>query len=74
MALVLTDIMSRATLIICPASLIDHWLMEIEERVKKDKLQVLKYHGRSRPKKVEKYKEKSGYLNIPVLAKCGELK
>ncbi|XP_061170821.1 transcription termination factor 2-like [Saccostrea echinata] len=45
-------IKSRATLIICPASLIHHWHKEIERRVKGKRLQVLMYHGQNREKDV----------------------
>lgn len=55
---VFTVIKSRATLIICPASLIHHWHKEIERRVKGKKLQVLMYHGQGREKDILRYKEK----------------
>lgn len=54
-------IKSRATLIICPASLIHHWHKEIERRVKGKKLQVLMYHGQNREKDILRYKEKYDY-------------
>lgn len=56
-----TVIKSRATLIICPASLIHHWHKEIERRVKGKKLQVLMYHGQGREKDILRYKEKYDY-------------
>lgn len=55
---VFTVIKSRATLIICPASLIHHWHKEIERRVKGKKLQVLMYHGQGREKDILRYEEK----------------
>ncbi|XP_063744388.1 transcription termination factor 2 isoform X2 [Eleginops maclovinus] len=39
---------SKGTLIICPASLIHHWKMEIERHVKAGKLTVYLYHGPNR--------------------------
>lgn len=47
-------IKSRATLVICPASLIHHWYKEIERRVKGNRLQVLMYHGQNREKNVHR--------------------
>uniref|UniRef100_A0A8C6LE74 Transcription termination factor 2 n=1 Tax=Nothobranchius furzeri TaxID=105023 RepID=A0A8C6LE74_NOTFU len=39
---------SKGTLIICPASLIHHWKMEIDRHVKGGKLSVYLYHGPNR--------------------------
>ncbi|CAC5386781.1 TTF2 [Mytilus coruscus] len=39
---------SRATLVICPASLIHQWKTEIERRVKGSRLKVMLYHGPDR--------------------------
>ncbi|XP_062906793.1 transcription termination factor 2 isoform X1 [Mobula hypostoma] len=41
---------SNGTLVICPASLIHHWKMEIERHVCKNKLSIYMYHGSSREK------------------------
>lgn len=41
-------VISKGTLIICPASLVHHWKMEIEKRVKASKLTVYLYHGPNR--------------------------
>ncbi|XP_029981501.1 transcription termination factor 2 isoform X2 [Sphaeramia orbicularis] len=43
-------VVSKGTLIICPASLIHHWKMEIDRHVKKGKLSVYLYHGPNREK------------------------
>ncbi|CAK6968524.1 transcription termination factor 2 [Scomber scombrus] len=39
---------SKGTLIICPASLIHHWKMEVERHVKTGRLSVYLYHGTNR--------------------------
>ncbi|XP_075993974.1 transcription termination factor 2-like [Genypterus blacodes] len=44
-------VVSKATLIICPASLIHHWKMEIERHVKGGRLTVYLYHGPNREKR-----------------------
>uniref|UniRef100_A0A8C0JCZ7 Transcription termination factor 2 n=1 Tax=Chelonoidis abingdonii TaxID=106734 RepID=A0A8C0JCZ7_CHEAB len=41
-------ILSRGTLIICPASLIHHWKKEVERHVSSGKLRVCLYHGPNR--------------------------
>ena len=41
---------SKATLVICPASLVHHWKKEIERHVKTDRLSVYLYHGPNRQK------------------------
>ncbi|XP_071337642.1 transcription termination factor 2 isoform X2 [Trachinotus anak] len=41
-------VVSKGTLIICPASLIHHWKKEIERHVKTGKLTVYLYHGPNR--------------------------
>lgn len=41
-------VISNSTLIICPASLIHHWKMEIDRHVKASKLTVYLYHGPNR--------------------------
>uniref|UniRef100_A0A665V1T7 Transcription termination factor 2 n=1 Tax=Echeneis naucrates TaxID=173247 RepID=A0A665V1T7_ECHNA len=46
-------VVSKGTLIICPASLIHHWKMEIEKHVKTGKLSVYLYHGPNREKSAE---------------------
>uniref|UniRef100_A0A672GU86 Transcription termination factor 2 n=1 Tax=Salarias fasciatus TaxID=181472 RepID=A0A672GU86_SALFA len=43
-----TVVVSKGTLIICPASLIHHWKREIERHVKRGKLTVYLYHGPNR--------------------------
>lgn len=45
-----TLLASRATLIICPASLIHHWKREIDRHVRSSKLSVYLYHGPNREK------------------------
>ncbi|KAK2840142.1 hypothetical protein Q5P01_013882 [Channa striata] len=45
-----TLVVSKGTLIICPASLIHHWKKEIERHVKTGKLTVYLYHGPNREK------------------------
>ncbi|XP_034645681.1 transcription termination factor 2 isoform X3 [Trachemys scripta elegans] len=50
-------ILSRGTLIICPASLIHHWKKEVERRVSSGKLRVCLYHGANRNKQVEALSE-----------------
>uniref|UniRef100_A0A669EAY9 Transcription termination factor 2 n=1 Tax=Oreochromis niloticus TaxID=8128 RepID=A0A669EAY9_ORENI len=41
-------VLSKGTLIICPASLVHHWKKEIERHVKTGKLTVYLYHGPNR--------------------------
>uniref|UniRef100_UPI003AADDD61 transcription termination factor 2 n=1 Tax=Centroberyx gerrardi TaxID=166262 RepID=UPI003AADDD61 len=41
-------LVSKGTLIICPASLVHHWKKEIERHVRSDKLSVYLYHGPNR--------------------------
>lgn len=41
-------VLSKATLVICPASLIGHWEQEVKSKVKSDTLRVLVYHGTNR--------------------------
>lgn len=41
---------SKGTLIICPASLIHHWKREIDRHVTADRLTVYLYHGPNREK------------------------
>ncbi|CAL8240466.1 unnamed protein product [Merluccius merluccius] len=43
-------VVSKATLIICPASLVHHWKKEIERHVKTGRLSVYLYHGPNRQK------------------------
>ncbi|XP_037646360.1 transcription termination factor 2 isoform X2 [Sebastes umbrosus] len=43
-------VVSKGTLIICPASLIHHWTREIERHVKTGRLTVYLYHGPNREK------------------------
>lgn len=43
-----TIVASKATLVICPASLIHHWKKEIERHVKTGKMSVYLYHGARR--------------------------
>ncbi|XP_034042546.1 transcription termination factor 2 isoform X2 [Thalassophryne amazonica] len=43
-------VVSNGTLIICPASLIHHWKMEIDRHVKRGRLTVYLYHGPTREK------------------------
>ncbi|XP_054643209.1 transcription termination factor 2 isoform X2 [Dunckerocampus dactyliophorus] len=43
-------VLSKSTLIICPASLVHHWKKEIERHVKAGKLTVYLYHGPDRKK------------------------
>ncbi|XP_056410815.1 transcription termination factor 2 [Hyla sarda] len=45
-----TLMVSRGTLIICPASLIHHWKKEVERRVCDGRLRVYLYHGANREK------------------------
>ncbi|XP_038158587.1 transcription termination factor 2 isoform X1 [Cyprinodon tularosa] len=45
-----TVVVSKATLVICPASLIHHWKKEIERHVKTGRMSVYLYHGPSREK------------------------
>ena len=44
----LTVFFSKATLIICPASLLDQWAGEVKKRVKGGHMTVHVYHGNSR--------------------------
>ncbi|XP_068593168.1 transcription termination factor 2 isoform X2 [Cebidichthys violaceus] len=46
-------VVSKGTLIICPASLIHHWKREIERHVKTGKLTVYLYHGPNREKRAK---------------------
>ncbi|XP_075763193.1 transcription termination factor 2 isoform X2 [Pelodiscus sinensis] len=46
-------ILSRGTLIVCPASLIHHWKKEVERHVSNGKLRVCLYHGPNRSKRPE---------------------
>ena len=41
-------VLSKGTLVICPASLIGHWEAEVKSKVKNDQLSVLVYHGPNR--------------------------
>ncbi len=41
---------SKATLVICPASLLSQWEGEVKKRLKQDVLKVLVYHGTNRGK------------------------
>ncbi|XP_074974728.1 transcription termination factor 2 isoform X4 [Caretta caretta] len=50
-------VLSRGTLIICPASLIHHWKKEVERHVSSGKLRVCLYHGPNRNKQVEALSE-----------------
>ncbi|KAK5608860.1 hypothetical protein CRENBAI_019267 [Crenichthys baileyi] len=43
-------VVSKGSLVICPASLIHHWKKEIERHVKTGKMSVYLYHGASREK------------------------
>ncbi|CAL8267295.1 unnamed protein product [Lota lota] len=43
-------VVSKATLVICPASLVHHWKNEIERHVKTGRLSVYLYHGPNRQK------------------------
>ncbi|XP_028292808.1 transcription termination factor 2 isoform X2 [Gouania willdenowi] len=43
-------VLSKGTLIICPASLVHHWKREIDRHIKKGKLTVYLYHGPNREK------------------------
>ncbi|KAI7790438.1 putative transcription termination factor 2, partial [Triplophysa rosa] len=43
-----TLVASQGTLIICPASLVHHWKIEIDKRVKSNRLSVYLYHGPNR--------------------------
>ena len=42
------NVLSKGTLVICPASLIGHWEAEVKSKVKNDQLSVLVYHGPNR--------------------------
>lgn len=46
-------IKSKTTLIVCPASLMDHWEKEVERRCHRGKLKVYKYHGPTRTKRAK---------------------
>ncbi|XP_040004090.1 transcription termination factor 2 isoform X2 [Xiphias gladius] len=46
-------VVSKGTLIICPASLVHHWKKEIERHVKAGKLTVYLYHGPNREKRAK---------------------
>jgi transcription termination factor 2 len=41
-------IRSKATLVICPASLIGHWEKEAKDKLKSGVMSVLVYHGANR--------------------------
>ncbi|KAM6970582.1 transcription termination factor 2 [Aplochiton taeniatus] len=41
-------VVSKGTLIICPASLVHHWKREIERHIKSNKLTICLYHGPNR--------------------------
>lgn len=41
-------------MIVCPASLINQWDYEVQNRVRRDKLSVLLHHGNSRTSSVGK--------------------
>jgi len=45
---------SKATVIICPASLVHQWNKEIEKRVNKSLLKVCLYHGPNREKRIKR--------------------
>ncbi|XP_068186181.1 transcription termination factor 2 isoform X2 [Antennarius striatus] len=46
-------LVSNATLIICPASLVHHWKREIDRHVKAARLSVYLYHGSNREKRAK---------------------
>ncbi|AWP13527.1 putative transcription termination factor 2 [Scophthalmus maximus] len=46
-------VVSKGTLIICPASLVHHWKKEIERHVKNGRLTVCLYHGPNRERSAE---------------------
>ncbi|XP_053733024.1 transcription termination factor 2 isoform X2 [Synchiropus splendidus] len=48
---------SKATLIICPASLVHHWKNEIDRHVKAGKLSVYLYHGPNRERSAKSLAE-----------------
>ena len=48
-------VVSKATLVICPASLVHHWKKEIERHVKTGRLSVYLYHGPNRQKNAALY-------------------
>ncbi|XP_077992870.1 transcription termination factor 2-like [Glandiceps talaboti] len=45
---------SKATLVVCPASLIHQWKKEVESRCERGKLKVCLYHGPNREKNVKR--------------------
>ena len=47
-------IKSRATLVVCPASLVHQWAKEIENRCQRDHLKVLVYHGANRENDIKR--------------------
>jgi len=47
-------IKTRASLVICPASLVHQWNKEIERRCKTGLLKVLLYHGPDRERNIKK--------------------
>ncbi|XP_034549446.1 transcription termination factor 2 isoform X2 [Notolabrus celidotus] len=46
-------VVSKSTLIICPASLIHHWKREVDRHVKSGRLTVYLYHGPNREKRAK---------------------
>uniref|UniRef100_A0A8C5E904 Transcription termination factor 2 n=1 Tax=Gouania willdenowi TaxID=441366 RepID=A0A8C5E904_GOUWI len=55
-------VLSKGTLIICPASLVHHWKREIDRHIKKGKLTVYLYHGPNREKTVNSISPRLGPL------------
>ena len=46
---------SRATLVVCPASLVHQWNKEIERRCRRALLKVIVYHGPNRETDINRY-------------------
>ncbi|TNN60924.1 Transcription termination factor 2 [Liparis tanakae] len=44
-------VVSRGTLVVCPASLVHHWKREVERHVKTGRLMVYLYHGSTRERR-----------------------
>lgn len=66
-------VVSKGTLIICPASLVHHWKREIDRHVKTAKLTVCLYHGpnRERSAKVwEDHAHTQTYTPLSLLLKA----
>lgn len=46
------------TLIVCPASLLNHWEHEVQNKLKRGKISIELFHGQNRENRPKKYDKK----------------